>query len=233
MPDAPSARPPRRRLPILILLFAITAAILIAIIFIAVGEEGEPIEITGVSQTNELIGGIAQDGAELGSPAAPVQISVFNDLQCTDCADWHLATIAPLIEEQVRAGDLRLEFRHFSVGPREAGVAQLAAVAAGEQDHQWQFIHLLFLNQDEAPPRGITDEFLRAIAGAAGLEVGEWEEQQETTAVEGVVASDAGVARNLELPAQPAVIVEGPAGTETLTDSPTFDEVEEATSAVR
>jgi protein-disulfide isomerase len=233
VPDAPSARPPRRRLPIVVAMALVTAAILIAIVFIAVGEEGEPIEITGVSQTNELIGGIAQEGAELGSPAAPVQISIFNDLQCTDCAEWHLEVIPPLIEELVRGDEARLEIRHFSVGPRESGVAQFAAVAAGEQDHQWQFVHLLFLNQDEAPPRGVTDDFLRAIAGGAGLEVGEWEEERESPEVTDVVAMDAELARNLELPAEPAAVVDGPGGAETLSSSPSPEEIEEAVRAVR
>jgi Thioredoxin len=109
VPDAPSARPPRRRLPILLAMLLVGAAVLVAIVFIAVGEEGEPIEVTGVSQTNELVGGIAQDGAELGSPAAPILISVFNDLQCTDCADWHLRTLPSLIEGDVRGGEIRLE----------------------------------------------------------------------------------------------------------------------------
>ena len=62
--------------------------------------------------------GSTQHGAELGSPDAPVTISIFNDLQCTDCADYQLETVPPLIEELVRAGDAQLEFRHRSVGQK-------------------------------------------------------------------------------------------------------------------
>jgi protein-disulfide isomerase len=214
-------------------MLVVAAAIGVAIVFIAVGEEGEPVEITGVSQTNELLGGIAQEGDELGSPEAPVEISVFNDLQCTDCADWHLRTLPPLIEDLARGEEARLSFHHFSVGPRESGVGQFAAVAAGEQDHQWHFIHLLFLNQDAAPPSGLTDEFLRAVAGGAGLDVGEWEEDRDSSEVEDVVAADAELARSLELPAEPAVVIEGPAGLETLVLSPPLERIEEAVNAVR
>jgi protein-disulfide isomerase len=217
-----------------VLLLAIGAsALVVAIVFIAVGEEGESIEITGVSETNQLLGGIHQDGPELGSPEAEVTVTVFNDLQCIPCADYHLDTVPSLVEDFVRPGEARLEFSHFSVGPRETGLASYGAVAAGFQEREWQFIHLLYLNLDEAGARGITDEFLRAIAGSAGLEIGEWEEDRRSPAAAREVQADAELARELGLPAQPAAVVDGPGGTRTLIESPSLEEIEQAIGAVR
>jgi protein-disulfide isomerase len=229
----PTLRRPRRRWPIVLLLAVGAAALLTAIAFIAVGEEGESIEITGVNETNQLLGGIRQDGPALGSPEAEVTVSFFNDLQCRPCADYHLETVPPLVEDLVRDGEAGLEFRNFSVGPRETGVSSYAAVAAGEQEREWQFIHLTYLNLDEAGAAGITDELLDAIAGAADLDADEWEEDRASAAVRRAVEADAELAAELELPAQPAVVVDGPGGTRTLVESPPLEEIEEAIAAVR
>src|SRR5437667_333154 len=83
---------------------------------------------------DELIGGVQQDGAYIGSPDAPVTIGVFNDLQCSTCRGYELHTIDPLIGEYARGGSVRLEFHNFSLGATDTTVAAYAAVAAGVQD---------------------------------------------------------------------------------------------------
>lgn len=231
--EVPSLRPPRSRAAFLGAVGLVTVALGTAIAFIAVGEEGEPIEIVGVGQTNELLGGIAQEGAALGSPSAPVTISVFNDLQCPDCADYHLRTVAPLVLDLVRGGDVRLELRHFSIGRQQSTtLAAIAAAAAGEQARQWQFAHLLYLNLGAA---GVTvsEEFLRAVAGGAGLDLSEWEEAREGAEASAAVEADAELARDLRLPAMPAAVVDGPGGTRRLVDEPSAEAIEAAVEAVR
>lgn len=201
--------------------------------FISVGEEGEPVEIAGVGQTNELLGGIAQEGAALGSPEAPVTISVFNDLQCPECADYHLRTVPALVRDLVRGGDARLELRHFSIGRQQSTtLAAVASAAAGEQTRQWQFAHLFFLNLDEAGTN-VSEEFLRAIAGSAGLDLSEWEEAREAPETAAEVEADAELARDLRLPAAPAAVVDGPGGTRRLVEEPSVAAIEAAADAVR
>ena len=98
------------------------------------------IKISGADEVQQLVGGIQQDGASLGSPDAPVTISVFNDLQCSTCDAYELDTVDPLVEEYVRGGTARLDFRHYSLGQAETTKAAYAATAAGEQDCLWQFV---------------------------------------------------------------------------------------------
>ena len=81
-----------------------------------------------------------------------------------DCADYQLEQITPLIEGPVRAGDVKLAFHHFSFSARETTRSAYAAVAAGEQGRQWQYIQLFYINLDEARERGVTDELLERIA---------------------------------------------------------------------
>ena len=67
------------------LLLGVGAIALIgAIVSIAIGTGGpKVIKLKGGDQVQELVGGIQQDGADLGPPDAAVTISVFNDLQCS------------------------------------------------------------------------------------------------------------------------------------------------------
>jgi Thioredoxin len=209
------------------------AALIAAVVSIAIGEGGpQPREIGGVNDTQRLIGGIEQEGAYLGPADAEVAVTVFNDLQCTDCAPYQVETIDPLIEEYARTGEARMEFRHFPLTERELTVAALAAEAAGLQDRQWQYVDLFFRNQ-EAAGGVIDDEFMREVAVAVtDLDLDRWEEDRHSEAVAEAVRVDGLLAAELELPAQQAVVVSGPGGQRELIDSPSGEEIEAAITAV-
>jgi protein-disulfide isomerase len=229
----PTRRPPRRRLPVILALAGVGLAVTVAIVFIAVGEGGRRIEITGATETQRLLGGILQDGNELGSPDAPVTISYFTDLQCEPCADYHFATIPPLIEDLVRGGDAKLELRHFSTAENETSIAAYAATSAGLQERQWQYAHLFFHNLQEAVDERITEDLLRGVAGAVlELDDSDWEEGIDSQEVRSRVEADAARALELLLPAEPAMLVEGPRGSRELTPSPTLEAIEAAVAEV-
>lgn len=213
---------------------AIIALIALILLFVVASlslDEGEtdPIEITGVSEVQKLVSGIQQDDRVLGDDDAPVTVQVFNDLQCLPCGDYQLENIDPLIEDQVRTGELQLEFHHFSTGARNTGLAAYGAVAAGRQDYQWQFIELFFRNQDEGEAEGVTDEFLDEIARRIlQFNVEQWQRDFDDAEVREAVESDSELVAELRLPAEPAVIVDGPGGSVTLTESPSLAEIRQA-----
>lgn len=209
-------------------------AIAIAIVFISVGEGGRRIEITGANETQRLLGGILQDGNELGAPDAPVTITYFTDLQCEACADYHFANVPALVEDLVRDGDAKLELRHFSTSENETSVAAYAATAAGLQERQWQYAHLFFRNLGQAVDGRITEDLLRGVAGAAlELDESDWEAALDSEEVRSRVEADGALATELLLPAEPAVIVEGPGGSRELTRSPSLEAIEAAVEEVR
>jgi protein-disulfide isomerase len=216
------------------LLGALAIGLLAAIISIGVGTGGpEKITITGGEQVQQLIAGIAQDGPYLGPSDAAVTITVFNDLQCPSCADYELQTVDPLIEEYARSGTARLEFRNFSLGQTDTTQAAYAATAAGEQDREWQYVDLFFRNQDAAPQHTVTDEFLQDIGNAIpDFDRDAFNQARDSADVKARVESDAQLAIDLRLTAQPAIVVTGPSGTRRLEGKPSVADVEGAVAAV-
>lgn len=228
MSDAPRRFRPRPAGVVILVLIGLVGLFVIASLSLDKGDT-DPIEITGASEVQRLVGGIRQDDRRLGDDSAPVTVQVFNDLQCPHCADYELNVIDPLIEDEVRAGDVKLEFHHFSTGARNTGLAAYGAVAAGLQDHQWQFIELFFRNQDEARDKGVTDDFLTRIAGAIlEFNVEQWQQDFDDDQVTSAVEDDATLVAELKLPAEPAVIVDGPTQTITLIEQPSLDDIRNA-----
>ena len=170
------------------LLLGVGAIALIgAIVSIAIGTGGpKVIKLKGGDQVQELVGGIQQDGADLGPPDAAVTISVFNDLQCSTCDDYEVHTVDPLIEEYARTGEAKFEFRNYSLGQAETTKAAYAATAAGQQDREWQFVETFFRNQDSAPAGNVSEEFLNDIVNSiTDLDLATWKQDMSLPRGEG------------------------------------------------
>jgi protein-disulfide isomerase len=193
-------------------------AVVTAIVSLAVGEGGpQPQRIGETSAVQQLLGGIHQQGAELGDADAPVVITLFTDLRCTTCAEYQVQTIDPLIEELARTGDARFELRHYSLGSEPTTLAAEAAVAAGEQDRQWQYADLLVRNIDVAGNE-VDDEFLVDVADSlAEFDTDAWQEARDSQEVADVLAADEKEGADLGLQVEgPSVLVTGPGGTRDL-----------------
>jgi protein-disulfide isomerase len=210
-------------------------ALVAAIVSIAVGEGGpQAQEIGGVNEVQRIFGGIVQEGAELGPEDAETVVTVFNDIQCEPCAAYEIDVIDPLVEEYARTGEARFEFRHFSLAPNDTTVAAIAAEAAGEQARQWQYLDTFVRNQEAAISRDVDDDVLREIAEAVPqLETDQWLEDFDSPRSEELVREDAMLAAELELPADPAVVVSGPGGQRELIESPSSEQIESAIAEVR
>ena len=217
-----------------LLLGAAAIGLSAAIVSISVGTGGpKVIKLTGGDQVQELLGGIQQSGAELGTPDAPVTISVFNDLQCSTCDEYEVHTVDPLIERYARTGGARFEFHNYSLGQAETTKAAYAAVAAGIQDREWQFVETFFRNQDAAPAHTVSDQFLSDIVNSiTDLDLDTLRRDMASASVKAQVDADAKLAADYGLRVTgPSIIVDGPGGTKVLQDSPSQQEVEGAVAA--
>ena len=109
----------------------------------------------GISEAQELFGGIPQEGDRLGSSDAPVTIQLFNDLQCSNCSEDFLGTIPDAGRKLRPAG--RREAALPPLLEQRKPVEEIGfygAEAAAEQGYGWQYIYLFFRNQDEAERLG-------------------------------------------------------------------------------
>ncbi len=213
------------------------AAVLLAaaIVSLAVGQGGpKVIVIRGTDVQQELFGGVRQDGNRLGNPDAPVEVSVFNDLQCIPCADYEVHTIDPLVSEYARGDDVRLVFHHLSFGGAETTLAAQAAVAAGIQGREWQYVDLFFRSQGIIRSSRVTDEFLNDIANTIPeFNRSEWDDDRGSDSVDAQVQADAKLADSLHLPIDaPSVVVDGPQGMKVLDHYPSKAEIDAAVDAV-
>jgi len=208
--------------------------LLAAIVSLSVGEHREEkFTISGSGEVQELVGGIPQLGDRLGSDDAPITIDVFNDIQCTRCADYQREVIDPLINDYVRPGDAQMIFRHYPLGGKPVTLGGVAAEAAGQQDRQWQFIEVFIRNLDQVPSEGVTQEFLNEIASATPkLEVTDWEQAMQGDEAEQAATAGNDLGTKLKITANPAVVVTGANGSEELDDAPGIDDIEAAIDSV-
>lgn len=196
------------------------------------------VHIAGISDAQELFGGVPQEGDRLGSSDAPVTVQIFNDMQCSSCRQDFLSTIPELTEKYARPGDAQFLYRHYSNAENPTELGFYGAEAAAEQGYGWQYTYLFFRNQDEAKRFGVDQDFLDSVAGGVEeLNAPEWE-----AALEEQGQSGGPIAKRLEgyeelgnelgIRTGQAAIVSGPGGTETLQDGPTLGEIERAITAV-
>jgi protein-disulfide isomerase len=234
--EQPSRGRPRA-VGIVVLAIAVVALLALIASLSLDNPSDKPVEITGAGEVQGVFGGIHQQGATLGSPDAPVTIDFFNDLQCAFCDDYQLAVVPPLVEDLVRPGQATLVNRHVPRGPRETEGADFGALAAAEQDDQWQFVQLFFINQDKVPPKGVDEDFLSRIAAAVlELDVGKWRSDfqriSEDAGERSALEDDSKLEIDLRLPAEPAVVITGVGGVRKLEEQPTLDQIEAAVAEV-
>ena len=152
--------------------------------------------IAGGADVEAMLEGIPQDGIALGEPDAPVTLVEYADLQCPFCAEWALQTLPELVDDYVRDGRLRIEFRGLTfIGP-ESESALRAALAAGEQGKLWNVVDLIYTNQGAENSGWVTDDFLRAIGEAVpGLDVDRMLDGRDSTEVTAAIDDAAAAAQ--------------------------------------
>src|SRR5262245_5220798 len=107
-----------------------------------------------------LFAGVTQQGAALGSPAAPLTLTEYADLQCPYCAQWARETLPVLVRDYVRTGKLRIVFRGLAFLGSDSHRALRAAHAAGEQNHLWDVVHGLFTRQGAENTGWVSNDLL-------------------------------------------------------------------------
>ena len=153
---------------------AVFLAIIVVVVLIVVNSGGSDSggnaeELQEVAAVEKLFKGIEQSEMTLGDPKAPVELTEFGDLQCPVCKQYSEEILPPIIEGQVKQGQVKITFKNFVIIGPESIPAGQAALAAGEQGVGWNFLELFYRNQGKERSGYVTEEFIEAVGEGAGV----------------------------------------------------------------
>ena len=128
--------------------------------------------LPGAAEANRLLKGIPQRGNVLGRAEAPATLVEYVDLQCPYCQQFETQAMPTLIERYVRTGKAKLELRPVAfIGP-DSQRGRNAAIAAGQQNKLFNFVHVLYLNQGAENTGWLGDDMITAVAASVpGMDV--------------------------------------------------------------
>ncbi len=216
--------------------FVAIAAVAVLVVISQTDSDGGDADVEGIAEVRSELRGISQDGMVLGDLRAPVTLIEFGDLQCPACKAVAEELVPEVVESKVRAGEARLEFRNFTILGPDSETAAAAAIAAGAQGRGWAFVDLFYRNQGLEGSGYVTDEFLTAIARAAGVkDIPRWNRERAARAASAQIAADNAAAQRLEFGGTPSFAVRGPAttGIEPLGTPESAEQLESAIDAAR
>ncbi len=196
--------------------FLAVAVVAVLIVVSQSGSSGGDSEsIADAKLVASELAGIPQQGMVLGEAGAKVRLLEFADLQCPVCKGYSEEVLPELIENQVRTGEARLEFRNFTIIDAQSTPAGAAAIAAGEQGRGWNFVEVFYRNQGAEGSGYVTDEFLTVVARAAGVrDIAKWNRERKSARVLDEVAASTSEAESLGFTGTPSFAVEGPGSTD-------------------
>jgi protein-disulfide isomerase len=241
LPEETKADPGGRRTRLLRLAagaaFLALAAVVVLIVVNASSTSGGDAEnLEGAAAVEAELGGIPQQGLVLGDPAAKVELIEYGDLQCPACKSYAEEILPPVIENQVENGQAKLVFRNFTILGAQSETAGAAALAAGAQGRGWNYVELFYRNQGVENTDYADDEFLTAIARAAGVRnLAKWQRDRKSRRFTDQVSATSAQAESLGLTGTPSFAIKGPSseGVELLSTPGSADELESAIEAAR
>jgi len=210
---------------------AIVVVVVLIVVSASSGGDGGDTNLEGTAEVNSLLSGIPQREMLLGDPKAPVELVEFGDLQCPVCAGYAEEVLPPLIEAQVKRGEVKIDFRNFTIIGPQSTPAGAAALAAGAQGRGWNYLELFYRNQGGENSGYADDAFLEAVAKGAGVkDLAKW--NQDRAKFEAKVEETTAEAVELDFNGTPSFAIKGPStsGLKTLGTPESTGALEEAIS---
>lgn len=197
---------------------AIAAALVAASLLIGGGDDAAtPPETTSAETTTSttsttdtanptlaLVAGIPQNGTVLGNPEATVRMLQFEDIQCPICKKYTDDAFPAIVEEYVRPGLVKIDFRGLAFLGPDSEKALRIAVAAGYQNKLWEVVELFYENQGEENAGWVTDALIDEIlAEVPGLDAAKVKSDANGAAVTKDIADVQAQATALKVPGTP------------------------------
>jgi protein-disulfide isomerase len=191
-----------------------------------------------VSQVTGLLTGIPPSGATLGNPKAPVTMTYYGDLECPVCEQFTVSGGFPeLVAKDIRSGKVKVVYRAFQTAtqsPQTFATQQVAALAAGKQNHFWDYTELFYHEQGAEGSGYVTDSYLSGLARQVpGLNISSWSSARNDQALSGQIVSDSQAGRSAGVQGTPTLLFQGPKGQTTApTGVPSYSDLQSAIKQV-
>jgi protein-disulfide isomerase len=193
-------------------LAVITVVVVVIIAGSGSGKGGDPTQIVDAGAVDALLAKAPQQGLTIGQADAPVHLVEYGDLQCPFCKAFSEDEIPAVIKGAVDAGEAKITFRNLLIIGPDSLPAGAAAIAAGEGGRGWNYIETFYRNQGEENSGYVTEDFLEAVARAAGVkDVATWNKRRKSKAVrEEATKTTESAEGKLGFHATPSFAIEGP-----------------------
>lgn len=203
----PAQKRPSGRMVVLAFAVAIGAAVALVVVALLLrgGDDAPaPNPIPSVD-----LSGIPQDGAFLGAESAEVTLIEYADLQCPFCRAYSEQVLPVLVDEYVRPGRIRSEFRGLAFIGEDSEKALRFVYAAGLQDRLWNLQEALFRNQGGENEGWVTDELVRSLAeDIEGLDVDRLFADAASEEVTALIAESASQAQSAGVSGTPSFSIQ-------------------------
>ncbi len=191
-----------------------------------------------VNQVQQMFAGIPQSGATLGHPNAPVTMTYYGDLECPVCQAFTLSGGFPqLVANEVRSGKVKVIYKAFETAtpdPTTFQTQQAAALAAGKQNHFWEFTELFYRQQGQEGTGYVTESYLDGLARQLpGLNFNTWKTDRSDPSLAAQVQSDGAAGKAAGVSGTPTLIFTGPRGSATPSSGvPSYSDLQNAIKQV-
>jgi protein-disulfide isomerase len=220
----------RQRLTILGGVLVAAVVVVVAVVLIA-GNHGDDSKTTAASSPTapvsnsaaiqEQLGGVPQAANTLGRANAPITITEYGDLQCPVCANFSNTIMPTVVQDYIRQGKARIQFRNFAFIGDDSNKLALAALAAGLQNKQFDFNELVYANQGQENSGYATDAYIKKIfASIPGLDVDKAMKDMGSPAIADKLAKDQQLAQAAGISATPTIFVGRSGQTPTVVNYP-------------
>jgi protein-disulfide isomerase len=188
VPKPPTAKSGRNRTLLIALGVAavVVAALIAASVLRSGGDDADSAATTAATETTgttgttpgsttnpalTLVAGIPQNGTVLGKAGTTVRMLQFEDLQCPICKRYTDDAFPAVVNEYVRTGRIKIDFRGLAfLGPDSLKALKIA-MAAGLQNKLWQVVGLFYANQGAENSGWVTDSLIdQILADVPGLD---------------------------------------------------------------
>ena len=171
------------------LLIVTGAAVVLVIALIVVQQvtksdsnKPDPSNLSGLAEVQAEFDGLTERAGTIGPAGAKVTITEYGDLRCPICKTFDNEVVPTLVENFVRTGQAKMQFKVWPIlGPNSVDAAK-AAYAAKQQNALWRYASLTYLNQGDENVSWFTPAFARSVAQALGLDLARFDKDRASDA---------------------------------------------------